>query len=147
MADPNDATILEDHAPALAHYPHARRVGDLIFLSGTSSRRADGTHAGVIEHGDGTVDLDIGEQTRAVIENIEKILEATDATLGDVVDLTVFLVDMEDYDGFNEVYNEFFEAETGPTRTTVAVHELPHPNLLIEIKAVANLPRGKSRMG
>jgi 2-aminomuconate deaminase len=76
-----------------------------------------------------------------VIENIGVILEAAGAGLEHVVDITVFLVDMKDYPGMNEVYNEYFEAQTGPSRTTVAVHQLPHPNLLIEMKAVAMAPQ------
>ena len=134
------AYILEDRAGALARYPHARRVGELIFVSGVSSRRADNTHAGVSVGADGQVALDIAAQTRAVLENIAVILEAAGASLADLVDLTVFLVDMKDYAGMNAVYDTFFEAESGPTRTTVAVHQLPHPNLLIEMKAVALAP-------
>ncbi len=137
-----ESFILGDRAQALANYPHARRVGDFIYVSGVSSRRLDNTHAGVRKHPDGTVELDIREQTRAVIENIREILLAAGADLANVVDMLVMLVDMKDYGGMNEVYNEFFNAETGPSRTTCAVHQLPHPNLLIEIKAVAYLPRG-----
>jgi 2-aminomuconate deaminase len=129
--------ILEDRAGALANYPHARRVGDFIFVSGVSSRRLDNTHAGVTIDSDGTVELDIREQTRAVIENIGVILAAAGAGLEHVVDILVMLVDMKDYAGMNEVYNEYFDALTGPTRTTCAVHQLPHPNLLIEMKVVA----------
>jgi 2-aminomuconate deaminase len=129
--------ILEDRAGALANYPHARRVGDLIFVSGVSSRRADNTHEGVTINDDGSVELDIRAQTRAVIKNIRVILQAAGADLEHIVDLTVFLVDMKDYGGMNDVYNEYFNAQTGPSRTTVAVHQLPHPNLLIEIKVVA----------
>lgn len=132
--------ILKDRAGALASYPHVRRVGDLLFVSGTSSRRADNTHDGAELQDDGTYKLDIGVQTRAVIENIGVLLEAAGAGLEDVVDVTTFLVDMSDFPGYNAVYNTFFDAETGPTRTTVAVHQLPHPNLLIEIKAVAYKP-------
>lgn len=133
-------TILGDHAQALAAYPHARRAGDFIHVSGTSSRRADNSHEGVTIREDGTVELDIRAQTRAVIENIGKILEAAGAGLEDLVDLTTFLVNMDDYAGYNEVYNEYFDAATGPSRTTVAVAQLPHPNLLIEIKAIAWAP-------
>ena len=131
------AVILPDRAGALANYPHARRAGGLIFVSGVSSRRADNSHEGVTVGPDGSVVLDIGEQTRAVIRNIEAILAAAGAGLEHVVDATVFLVDMKDYAGMNAAYNEFFDAKTGPSRTTVAVHQLPHPNLLIEIKVVA----------
>lgn len=131
------AYILGDRAQALANYPHARRVGDFIYVSGVSSRRLDNTHAGVTIKEDGSVQLDIREQTRAVIENIKAILEAAGAGLENVVDLLVMLVDMDDYAGMNEVYNQYFNGETGPVRTTCAVHQLPHPNLLIEMKAVA----------
>lgn len=136
-----EAIILPGRAGALAHYPHARRVGDFIYLCGTSSRRPDNTHDGVTIHADGTVDLDIREQTRAVIENMRVYLEAAGAGLEALVDVTTFLVNMQDFAGYNDVYNQYFEAQTGPTRTTVAVAELPHPNLLIEIKGVAYAPR------
>jgi 2-aminomuconate deaminase len=129
--------ILQDRAQALANYPHARRAGDFIYVSGVSSRRFDNTHAGVTVHPDGRVELDIREQTRAVIENIRVILQAAGADLEHVVDILVMLVDMKDYAGMNAVYNEYFNAHTGPTRTTCAVHQLPHANLLIEMKVVA----------
>ncbi|HVZ37922.1 MAG TPA: RidA family protein [Candidatus Kapabacteria bacterium] len=135
----NDTTayILDDRAGALANYPHARRAGDYIYVSGVSSRRLDNTHAGVTIHPDGRVELDIRAQTRAVIENIGLILQAAGAGLEHVVDLYVMLVDMRDYAGMNEVYNQYFNAHSGPARTTCSVHQLPHPNLLIEMKAVA----------
>ena len=131
------AYILGDRAQALANYPHARKVGQFIYVSGVSSRRFDNTHAGVQINGDGSVELDIREQTRAVIENISLILESAGATLANLVDILVMLVDMNDYAGMNEIYNHYFHAETGPVRTTCAVHQLPHPNLLIEMKVVA----------
>lgn len=124
--------ILDDRAPSLAAYPHARVVGDLIFVSGVSCRKPDGSHPGI---------GDIRVQTREVIENIGVILEAAGASLADVVDITVFLVEMGDYRGMNDVYNEYFTKETGPARTTVAVHQLPHHNLLVEMKAVAAVSR------
>lgn len=137
--------ILGDRAGALANYPHARRAGGFIYVSGVSSRRHDNTHEGVTIRDDGTVEKDIRAQTRAVIENIGVILRAAGADLGNVVDVTVFLVDMRDYAGMNEAYNEYFDAHTGPARTTVAVHQLPHPNLLIEIKAVALDPNHEDK--
>jgi len=119
-------------------YPHTKRVGDFIFVSGTSSRRADNTIAGVdIIDEMGTKFLNIKEQTREVIKNIEKNLMNEGATLADVVDVTSFLVNMNDFSGYNEAYAEFFNAETGPARTTVAVHQLPHPDLVVEIKVMA----------
>jgi len=119
-------------------YPHTKRVGDFIFVSGTSSRRADNTIAGVeIIDEMGTKRLNIEVQTREVLLNIEKNLAKEGASLKDVVDITSFLVNMNDFAGYNRAYAEFFNAETGPARTTVAVHQLPHPDLVVEIKAVA----------
>lgn len=140
MANAKDAIILDDKAQALAHYPHARKVGNLLFLCGTSSRKPDNSHVGVTVHNDGSVDLDIEAQTEAVIENMRGILQAAGADLDALVDVTTFLVNMDDFKGYNKVYNRFFDKETGPARTTVAVHQLPHPNLLIEIKGIAVLP-------
>lgn len=137
----DDNLTLADRANPLAHYPHVRRAGDLLFLCGTSSRRPDNTHAGATVLKDGTVQKDIAAQTRAVIENMRAILHAAGGELTDLVDITTFLVDMTDFPGYNEVYNEFFDASTGPARTTVGVSELPHPNLLIEMKGIAHLPR------
>ena len=127
---------LSDRAQPLGNYPHVKRVGNFIFVSGTSSRRSDNSHDGVEIHEDGSVTLDIRKQTKAVIENINTLLESIGANLSNLVDVTTFLVDMKDFKGYNEVYGEFFD-HTGPTRTTVAVKELPHPNLLIEMKVIA----------
>jgi 2-aminomuconate deaminase len=118
-------------------------AGGFVFVSGTSSRRPDNTIAGASVDELGTTSLDIREQTRAVIENIGDILRSVGAELSDLVQVTTYLVNMNDFGGYNEVYGEFFDA-TGPTRTTVAVHQLPHPHLLIEIKAVAHLPQPRA---
>ncbi|MEV4316802.1 RidA family protein [Actinocrispum sp. NPDC049592] len=117
-------------------FPHVKLAGDLIFVSGTSSRRPDNTFAGVDVDELGTTWLDIREQTRAVIENLRAILAEVGAGLADVVQITTFLVSMNDFGGYNETYAEYFD-EDGPARTTVAVHQLPHPHLLIEIQAIA----------
>jgi 2-aminomuconate deaminase len=119
-------------------FPHAKRAGDFIYVSGTSSRRPDVTFVGV-DIIDGAKVLDVSAQTRAVIENIRDILADAGAGLGDLVQVTSYLVDMADFAAYNAVYAEFF-TEDGPTRTTVAVHQLPHPDLLIEIQAVAYQP-------
>ncbi len=131
--------VVEGKATPRGSFPHVKVVGDFIFVSGTSSRRPDNTFVGVEVDESGTATLDIREQTRAVIENIRDILQSVDADLEDIVDISSFLVNMDDFDGYNQVYSEFFDAD-GPTRTTVAVHELPHPHLLVEIKAVAQKP-------
>jgi 2-aminomuconate deaminase len=120
-------------------YPHFRRAGDFIFVSGTSSRRPDDSIAGAAVDASGRLTLDIGLQTRAVLENIRDILAHAGASLKDVVDISTYLVNMADFAGYNEVYSEFFGTD-GPARTTVAVAALPHPQLLIEIKAVALSP-------
>jgi len=133
------ATVVPGKATPRGRFPHVRRAGDFLFVSGTSSRRPDNTIAGASADAMGTTSLDIREQTRAVIENIRDILASVGAGLEDVVEVTTFLVDMGDFGGYNAVYGEFFGFD-GPARTTVAVHQLPHPHLRIEIKAVAYRP-------
>ncbi len=136
--------IIKDKAQPLGLYPHIKRVGDYIFVSGTSSRRPDNTHVGAVKDASGLWQLDIKLQTKAVIENIADLIGNMGATLDDVVDITTFLVDMKHFNGYNEVYGTYFNAN-GPTRTTVAVHQLPHPNLLIEIKALVYKPLDKMK--
>jgi 2-aminomuconate deaminase len=115
-------------------------AGDYIYLSGTSSCLPDNSVAGVEVDEKGVTTLDIRVQTRAVLENIRDILREAGADLSDLVSLTSYLVNMNDFGGYNECYGEFFDYD-GPTRTTVAVHQLPHPHLLVEIQAVAYKPR------
>ncbi len=131
--------LLKEKAAPRGKYPHIKRVGDFLFVSGTSSRRPDNSFEGVEVDAMGTTRLDIRVQTRAVIQNIREILQAEGAGLEDIVDLSTFLVNMNDFGGYNEVYGEFFD-HNGPARTTVAVHQLPHPHLLIEIKVIAHKP-------
>ena len=133
------AKVVEGKATPRGTFPHVRRAGDFLFVSGTSSRRADNSFAGVIVDSMGTTQLDIREQTRAVIENIRDTLTSVGGGLDDVVEISSYLVNMNDFGGYNETYSEFFGFD-GPARTTVAVHQLPHPHLLIEIKAVAYKP-------
>lgn len=131
--------LLTDRARPLGNYPHIKKVGDFLYVSGTSSRRLDNTIEGADKLEDGTYKKDIRIQTKAVLENIRVLLQSMDSDLEDIIDISTFLVDMKDFKGYNEVYGTYFNHETGPTRTTVAVHQLPHPLLLIEIKAVAYL--------
>jgi 2-aminomuconate deaminase len=131
-----ESKVVEGKAAPRGKYPHVKRAGAFLFVSGTSARRADNTIAGAEVDSLGAMHLDIRSQTRAVIENIRDILNAAGAQLQDVVEISTFLVNMDDFAGYNEVYGEFFGYD-GPARTTVAVHQLPHPHLLIEIKAVA----------
>ena len=125
-------------------FHHLRTVNGFAFVSGTSSRRVDNTFAGVEVDELGTTTLDIGTQTTAVLENIERILATIELDRSDLVDMSVFLVNMNDFGGFNNAWAGFFGDDrftdlVPPARTTVAVHQLPHPHLLIEIKATAAL--------
>ncbi len=134
-----ESKVLENKASPLGAYPHIKRVGDFLYVSGTSSRRPDNSIVGAEVDEAGNTRLDIKQQTRAVIENIRDILASVGAGLEDLAEISTFLNNMDDFAGYNEVYGEFFN-HNGPTRTTVAVHQLPHPLLLIEIKAIAYKP-------
>ncbi len=136
-----ESKLLTDQARPRGKYPHAKRVGDFIFVSGTSARQLDNSITGACADALGTTELDIRAQTRAVLDNIDSILAAFGAGLAQVVEVTTFLVNMNDFAGYNAVYGEAFD-DDGPARTTVAVHQLPHPHLLIEIKAIAYHPQG-----
>lgn len=110
-----------------------------MFVSGTSARRPDNTIAGADADEMGTTTLDIRKQTRAVIESLRGILQHAGGDLDNLVEVTTYLVSMNDYGGYNAVYGSYF-TESGPARTTVAVHQLPHPHLLIEMKGTAFIP-------
>jgi 2-aminomuconate deaminase len=141
MTASSDHVVAGGAAP-LGRYPHAKIAGDFVYVSGTSSRRPDGTHRGV-EIVDGVPVKDVAEQTRGSLENIQRILQSVGADLSDLVQVTTYLVDMADFAAYNAAYAEYFP-DAAPTRTTVAVRELPHPNLLIEIQAVAYRPENAS---
>ncbi|OGM40592.1 L-PSP endoribonuclease family protein [Aspergillus bombycis] len=136
-----------ERAQGLANYPHARILptnpaSRTIHVSGTSSRRGDGTWDGVTEHADGTWTLDIREQTAAVLRNIDTVIRgATDGkgSIKNVVDATVFLTDLAgSYQGMNEEWNKVWpNREDAPARTTIGVKELPNPRLVVEIKCTA----------
>jgi 2-aminomuconate deaminase len=134
-----EGKVIAGKAKPRGKYPHVKRAGDFLFVSGTSARRADNTIAGAEVDELGTTQLDIRAQTKAVLENVHDILRSAGAQLEDVVEVTTYLVNMNDFAGYNEVYGEFFDHD-GPARTTVAVHQLPHPHLLIEIRAMAYKP-------
>jgi 2-aminomuconate deaminase len=131
--------LVPGKAKPRGRFPHVRVAGGFAFVSGTSSRRPDGSIAGAEVDAMGTTALDVREQTRAVLANVRDILADVGADLPDLVQVTTYLVSMNDFGGYNEVWAEHFD-ETGPTRTTVAVHQLPHPHLLLEIQAIALLP-------
>ena len=130
------------HAPPpVGAYPHARRAGELLFLSGIGPRpAAGGAIPGTETRADGTVvTTDIEAQCHAVFANVRAVLESAGATMNDLVDVTVFLTDIErDFAVYNRVYAEYFSADGGPCRTTVEVTRLPTP-IAIELKCIARL--------
>lgn len=139
-SDPSIIRVDAANAPKpVGAYPHARRVGDLLYLSGVGPRQpgTDAIPGGAIvdAHGE-PQDYDVEAQTRAVIENVKAILEAAGSSLDRVVDVTSFLVDMDrDFAGYNRVYKEYFEPIQA-ARTTVAITALPTP-IAVELKVVA----------
>lgn len=153
MAEPNGTGFFlpAERAQGLANYPHARTAPStarLLFVSGTSSRRGDGTYEGCTPSADADADgtgtgfvLDCGAQTAAVLRNIETIIQgATDGRHGleSVVDATVFLTDMKDYAAMNAEWNKRWPDKTkAPARTCVQVAALPNVRLNVEIKCQA----------
>jgi 2-aminomuconate deaminase len=124
----------------LGAYPHARRVGNLLFLSGIGPRRRGSREIpGVRLRPDGTVEsYDIEAQCRSVFENVRAVLEDAGARWEDLVDVTVFLTDMRrDFPAYNRLYAEYF-AGARPCRTTVEVTALPAP-IAIELKCIAEV--------
>ena len=120
-------------------YPHSRRVGDLLFLSGVGPRQpgTDAVPGGAIrDKGGNPQDYDVEAQTRAVIENIKIILEDSGSSLEKVIDVQAFLIDMDrDFKGYNKVYAEYF-TDIQATRTTIAIRALPTP-IAVEFKVIA----------
>lgn len=135
--------VRTDSAPApVGSYPHARRVGNLFFLSGIGPRDAATNEiAGNEYFADGRVrKYDIEAQARAVFANVRAVLEASGAGWEDLIDVTVYLTDMaRDFKAYNRVWAEYFpDAATAPCRTTLGITALPTP-IAIELKCVAAL--------
>ncbi len=122
----------------MAQYSHARRVGDLLFVAGQGCRHPEtDAYVGVTRDAAGKVIAhDIQAQTAGVLANLERVLAANGLTRRHVVDVTVFLTDMAEFDGMNQVWNRFFAEVPPPARTTVAVRALPGDNF-VEMKAIA----------
>ncbi|KIL83585.1 hypothetical protein FAVG1_13198 [Fusarium avenaceum] len=147
MASPNGTAYFlpAERAQGLANYPHARVVPvgqQIVYVSGTSSRRGDGTYAGCDEDAStSTYTLDIRRQTEAVLSNIESIIRGTtNGAYGmeSVLSATVYLADMKDYKGMNEEWNKVWPDKTkAPTRTCVQVAALPSPKINVEIQCQA----------
>ena len=146
MSDP----IHTDAAPApVGAYPHARRVGDLLFLSGVGPRAPDSNaiQGNVYAASGKVVAYDIEAQCRQVFANVRAVLEASGARWEDLVDVTVFLTDMvHDFAAYNRVYAEHFhDPATAPCRTTLGITALPTP-IAIELKCIATLPAARHPM-
>lgn len=128
---------------AVGSYPHARRVGDLLFLSGIGPRDPETDEVpGNQYYADGRVSrYDIAAQARAVFANVRAVLEAAGARWEDLVDVTVYLTDMaRDFKAYNAVWTEHFpDPATAPCRTTLGISALPTP-IAIELKCIANAP-------
>jgi len=123
----SDVVMTEKAAKPVGPYPHARRVGDLLFVSGIGPRRA----------GTNEIPEGIEAQTRAVVDNLRAILAEAGSSLEKILDVTVYLTDMKrDFDRFNKIYAEYFGA-IQPTRTTVGVDSLPTP-ISVEMKVIAS---------
>lgn len=129
----------ERAAEPVGPYPHARRAGGLLFLSGIGPRqRGGGPIPGTTRDSDGSVVAhDIGVQCEACFENVRAVLEAAGSGWNRIVDVTVFLTDMGDFQEMNRVWAEHF-TENRPTRTTVEVTRLPTP-IAIELKVIAEV--------
>ena len=135
--------VRTDSAPApVGSYPHARRVGNLLFLSGIGPRDAASNEiAGNEYFADGRVrTYDIEAQTRAVFVSVRAVLEASGASWEDLIDVTVYLTDMaRDFKAYNRVWAEYFpDAASAPCRTTLGITALPTP-IAIELKCIAAL--------
>lgn len=128
---------------AVGHYPHARRVGQLLFLSGIGPRDAgDDTIPGnVVDEYGGLRSYDIVAQCHSVFANVRAVLEASGARWEDLVDVTVYLTDMaRDFRAYNRVWAEYFpDAAAAPCRTTLGITALPTP-IAIELKCLAVVP-------
>ena len=135
--------VLADNAPEpVGPYPHARRVGNLLFLSGVGPRKKGSREIpGVsIDEAGNVISHDIEQQCHAVFQNVRTILEASGSHWENLVDVTVFLTDMKgDFSRFNKIYSEYFQSNQ-PCRTTVEVNALPTP-IAIELKCIATVDK------
>ena len=125
-------------------YPHARKVGNLLFLSGVGPRTAnsDSNDSAVpglkLDHNGNFISFDFEAQCHSVFQNIKTILEESGSSWEQLVDVTVFLVDMKrDFQTYNKIYAQYFK-DNQPCRTTVAIDSLPTP-IAIELKCIATI--------
>jgi 2-aminomuconate deaminase len=137
----NDPMVISERAAeAVGPYPHARRAGNLLFVSGIGPRRRGSKEIPgvVLDAQGGIVSYDIVEQCRSVFENIRFILEDAGSSWDRIVDVTAFLTDMNDFAAYNAIYAEHFPSENRPSRTTVEVSRLPTP-IAVELKVIATI--------
>jgi 2-aminomuconate deaminase len=137
----NDPMVISERAAeAVGPYPHARRAGNLLFVSGIGPRRRGSKEIPgvVLDAQGGIVSYDIVEQCRSVFENIRFILEDAGSSWDRIVDVTAFLTDMNDFAAYNAIYAEHFPPENRPSRTTVEVSRLPTP-IAVELKVIATI--------
>ncbi|MDE0771607.1 MAG: Rid family hydrolase [Salibacteraceae bacterium] len=140
-----EGKINSDKAPkAVGAYPHARKVGNLLFLSGVGPRVAksnenDSAVPGLkLDHNGNFEEFDFEAQVHSVFANVKAVLDSSGSSWENLVDVTVFLVDMKrDFKTFNKIYAEYFQ-ENQPCRTTVAINALPTP-IAIELKCIATV--------
>lgn len=145
MSMSDNSRINADKAPKpVGLYPHARKVGNLLFLSGVGPRVAgsDANDSGVpgltLDHNGNFKAFDFEKQVHSVFNNVKQVLEASGSSWDKLVDVTVFLVDMKrDFHTFNRIYAEYFK-DNQPCRTTVEISSLPTP-IAIELKCVAEI--------
>jgi len=123
-----DAAAERDTVPAKT-FPQLRRAGPFVFVSAAGIDPAAAPRRGAAQRG-------IREQTAACIEQLRKLLTEAGGGIENLVDVTSYLVTMNDFGGYNDIYSKYFSPD-GPARTTVAVHQLSHPDALIEIRGTA----------
>jgi len=143
MSDHLEKIDAEKAPEPVGAYPHARRVGDFLFLSGVGPRKR-GTKEipGVtLDDAGNIVSYDIEAQCHSVFQNVKMVLEASGASWNDLVDVTVFLTNMKaDFKTYNRLYAEYFD-QAQPCRTTVEISSLPTP-IAIELKCMAHINSG-----
>ena len=137
----NGEKFNSDRAPrAVGLYPHARKVGNLLFLSGVGPRKAGQTDIpGVTLNENGEIEsYDIEQQCHSVFQNIKYILEDSGSSWDNIVDVQVFLTNMkDDFKTYNKIYADYFK-DNQPCRTTIEIKSLPTP-IAIELKIIANI--------
>jgi len=137
---PNSIIITDEASKPLGTYPHARRVGNLLFLSGIGPRNPiDNSIPGLEFDADGNIiKYDIEAECHSVFANVKAVLEASGTSWANIVDVTVFLTNMKkDFPVYNKIYNEYFK-EVQACRTAVDVKSLPTP-ISIELKVIATI--------